>query len=160
METSHDVFKRALSKLLVEIFDGPPDAEAYMLNPGDPGLLGQLESIDASGASARPMPGKTTIAAHVDHVLYGLTLLNRWAGGEANPWADADWNASWKRTVVTPDQWRALRDNLAKQAKTWRDAVAARSDWDDIAAAGALASLAHTAYHLGAIRQILAAING
>jgi hypothetical protein len=32
------------------------------------------------------------------------------------------------------------------------------SKWDDIAAAGALASAAHTANHLGAIRQILAAL--
>ena len=25
---------------------------------------------------------------------YGLSLLNRWAVGEANHWADADWNGS------------------------------------------------------------------
>jgi hypothetical protein len=33
------------------------------------------------------MAGKTTIAAHVDHLHFGLALLNRWAVGEANPWA-------------------------------------------------------------------------
>jgi hypothetical protein len=32
------------------------------------------------------MPGKTTIAAHADHVYFGLCILNRWAAGEANPW--------------------------------------------------------------------------
>ena len=106
MNTNDSIFQRALSKLLTEIFDGPPGAEAYMLNPGDPGLLRQLESVPASAASRRPMPGKTTIAAHVDHVHYGFTLLNRWAGGEANPWADADWNASWQRTQVTDAEWR------------------------------------------------------
>lgn len=158
MNGSDDVFKRALSKLLVEIFDGPPGQEAYVLNPGDAGLLGQLDSIDAGGASARPIPGKTTIAAHVDHVHFGLTLLNRWAAGE-NPWADADWSASWKRTTVTADQWRMLRESLRQQIAAWRNVVAVRSEWDDIAAAGALASVAHTAYHLGAIRQILAVIN-
>ena len=47
--------------LLVEILDGPPGAEAYLLNPGDPGLIRQLESLSAETASARPMPGKTTI---------------------------------------------------------------------------------------------------
>src|SRR3954469_19177002 len=152
MQNTDDMFKRALAKLLVEILDGPPDREACMLNPGDPGLIGQLEAIDAAGASARPMPGKTTIAAHVDHVVYGLSLLNRWSAGEANPWADADWNASWQRGVVTADQWRKLRDSLRQQALMWQTVVAARADWDDIAAAGALASVAHTAYHLGAIR--------
>jgi hypothetical protein len=158
MAASDDIFKRALSKILNEIFDGPPGNEAYLLNPGDPGLLRQLDSIDARAASARPMPGKTTIASHVDHVHYGFTLLNRWAAGEANPWATADWEASWKRTTVTDDQWRKLRDNLRRESESWRKHVAARADWADISAAGALSSAAHTAYHLGAIRQILAAM--
>jgi hypothetical protein len=160
MNTGDAIFQRALGKMLTEIFDGPPGSEAYLLNPGDPGLLGQLEAIDARAASSRPMPGKTTIASHVDHVHYGLTLMNRWAAGEANPFADADWNASWQRTTVTDAQWRTLRDNLRRQAETWRKHVAGRTTWDDLSASGALSSAAHTAYHLGAIRQILAAIGG
>jgi hypothetical protein len=156
-EPTDAIFQRALCKLLCEIFDGPPGGEAYLLNPGDPGLLRQLESLDAGAASARPMPGKTTIASHVDHVLYGFTLMNRWAAGEANPFANADWEASWKRTTVTEDQWRSLRDNLRREAVEWRGHVATRVAWDDMSAAGALSSAAHTAYHLGAIRQILAA---
>ena len=158
MNTTDSLFQRALSKLLTEIFDGPPGAEAYMLNPGDPGLLNQLESVPASAASRRPMPGKTTIAAHVDHVHYGFTLLNRWAAGEANPWADANWNASWQRTTVTEAEWRTLRDRLRREAESWQNAVRTRTEWDDVTAAGALSSVAHTAYHVGAIRQILAAL--
>lgn len=158
MNTSDTIFQRALSKLLTEIFDGPPGNEAYVLNPGDPGLLGQLEAIDARAASSRPMPGKTTIAAHVDHVHYGFTLMNRWAAGEPNPFAGADWNASWQRTAVNDAQWRTLRDNLRRQAETWRHVVSTRTVWDDLSASGALSSAAHTAYHLGAIRQILAAL--
>lgn len=158
MNSSDTVFQRALGKLLGEIFDGPPGSEAYLLNPGDPGLLRQLESVDAHAASTRPMPGKTTIAAHVDHVHYSFTLLNRWAAGEVNPWADADWNASWQRTTVTAEEWRTLQGNLRREAETWRTVAATRATWDDITAAGALSSAAHTAYHLGAIRQILAAL--
>jgi hypothetical protein len=157
MNPADSIFQRALGKLLVEIFDGPPGDEAYLLNPGDPGLLRQLDEIDAAAASTRPMPGKTTIAAHVDHVHYGLTLLNRWAAGEPNPWADADWNASWQRGVVTDDQWQALRSGLREQARVWKSHAATHTGWIELTAAGALASAAHTAYHLGAIRQILAA---
>src|SRR5438445_564126 len=112
MATTDSVFQRALSTLLTEIFAGPPGQEAYLLNPGDPGLLRQLDTIDATAASTRPMPGKTTIAAHVDHLLFGLSILNRWAAGDANAWAGADWNASWQRGTVTEDQWRTLRDGL------------------------------------------------
>jgi hypothetical protein len=154
----NDTFQRALSKLLTEVFDGPPANEAYVLNPGDPGLLRQLDSISAQAASARPMPGKTTIAAHVDHVRYGLSLLTRWAAGAANPWGGADWDESWRRTVVSDEQWRTLRADLRREAAAWQKHVAARTDWSELAAAGALSSAAHTAYHLGAIRQILAAL--
>ena len=158
MKATDSIFQGALSKLLTEIFNGPPGQEAYLLNPGDPGLLRQIDSIDADAASTRPMPGQTTIAAHADHVHYGLTLLNRWAAGEANPWADADWNASWKRPTVTIEQWQTLRHSLRREVETWQQVVATRPDWDDITAPGALSSAAHTAYHLGAIRQILAAM--
>jgi hypothetical protein len=159
LTTPNSIFHHALSKLLTEIFDGPPANEAYLLNPGDPGLLRQLDSIDARAASSRPMPGKTTIASHVDHLHFGLSLLNRWAAGEQNPFAGADWNASWQHTTVTDDQWQKLRAALRDQATQWRKAVAARTTWDDVSAKGALSSAAHTAYHLGAIRQILAALN-
>jgi hypothetical protein len=158
MNTADSTFQRALSKLLQEIFQGPPGNEAYVLNPGDPGLLRQLDTIDAEAASNRPFPGKTTIAAHVDHVHYGLTLLNRWACGEANPWADADWDASWKRGHVTEEPWQSLRQALRHEVQAWQKVVASRTDWGDLAASGALASAAHTAYHLGAIRQILAGL--
>jgi hypothetical protein len=158
MNSNDGIFQRALCKLLREIFDGPPGNEAYLLNAGDPGLLTQLDSIDARAASSRPMPGKTTIAAHVDHVHYGFTLMNRWAVGETNPWANADWDASWQRGTVTEDEWRTLRDNLRRAAETWQKHVATHTSWNDMTASGALSSAAHTAYHLGAIRQILAAM--
>ena len=159
MTTADSVFQRALSNMLTEIFDGPPAQEAYLLNPGDPGLLRQLDAIDASAASKRPMPGKTTIAAHVDHVYFGLSILNRWAAGEANPWAGADWNGSWQRTTVSDDQWRTLRAALSQEAEKWRKVVATRTNWDDLGAAAALSTAAHTAYHFGAVRQILAGLN-
>ena len=48
----------------------------------------------------------------MDHVRYGLSLMNRWSAGE-NPFTSADWSASWKRTSVSDDEWR----ELAKQGK-------------------------------------------
>ena len=158
MTTTDSVFQLALSNMLTEIFDGPPGQEAYVLNPGDPGLLRQLETIDASTASTPLVPGRSTIAAHIDHVQFGLSILTRWFAGEANPWAGADWNGSWKRTVVSEEQWRSLRDALRNDAQSWRNAVATRTSWDNMSAAAALSTAAHTAYHIGAIRQILAGL--
>jgi hypothetical protein len=158
MATADSIFQRALSNMLTEIFSGPPGEEAYVLNPGDPGLLRQLDTIDAKTASTPPTPDQKTIAAHVDHVQFGLVILNRWASSEPNPWAGADFNASWQRTTVSDDQWRALRDGLRREAGTWQTFVDARTTWDDMSAAAALSTVAHTAYHLGAIRQIAAAL--
>src|SRR5437016_5356557 len=104
-----------------------------------------------------PCPEKRR-SPRVDHVHFGLSVLNRWAAGEANPWAGADWNASWQRTTVSEDQWRTLRDGLRDEAAKWRKIVASRTNWDDMGAAAALSTAAHTAYHLGAIRQILAGL--
>jgi len=157
MNPTQSTFHRALQTLLTELADGPPGQMCFVLNPGDQGLLRQLGSIDADIASTRPMPGQTTVAAHVDHVLYGFDLMNRWAGGEANPWATADWSASWKRGQVDEPHWRDLLKRLRSAIEQWKQAIAARSDWDDTAAAGALSSVVHLGYHLGAIRQILAA---
>src|SRR5215212_2583680 len=158
MTTTDSIFQRALSNMLAEIFDGPPGQEAFLLNPGDPGLLRQLDATDARTASTPAVPGRTTVAGHIDHVHVGLAILNRWAAGEANPWAGADPNASWRRTTVTEGEWRALRDALRHEAEQWRTVVAARTSWDDMSAAAALSTAVHTAYHVGAIRQILAGL--
>ncbi|MFT3784571.1 MAG: hypothetical protein QM770_00205 [Tepidisphaeraceae bacterium] len=145
--------------MLRELFDGSTDQSAFILNRGDPGFLAQLDALSAEVASARPMPGLTTVAAHVDHVLFALSLLNRWAGGEANPFAGADWSASWKRTHVDEPAWRDLLKRFRTEVATWQEHVKQPREYDDLTASGTLASIAHAAYHLGAIRQILAAQN-
>jgi hypothetical protein len=158
MNEADSIFHRAVSRLLIEIFDGPPGDEAYILNPGDPGLHRQLEGVTAAEASRQPVPGRPSIAAHVAHVHFGLSLLVRWIGGEENPWVDADWDAAWRQTAVSETEWRALLADLKAKADTWQRALSGRASWDDVAAAGALSAVAHTAYHLGAIRQVLAAV--
>jgi len=156
----HDaLFTKALVNVLGEVLDGTGERGGFLLNAKDPGFVRQMESISAETASMRPMPGQTTIAAHVDHIVYALSLLNRWAQGEENPFATADWEASWKRTTVTDAAWKDLCRSLALAAADWKKAVAERRDWNELTLSGAVGSAAHAAYHLGAIRQILAAQN-
>ena len=157
MNTTDSTFLLAVQKLLGELFDGVGADEAYVLNFSDVGMIRQMQSLDAATASTRPMKGRTTIAAHVDHVIYGIELLNRFAEGEPNPWEHADWSASWKREKVDEASWRELTSRLSATAERWKRNVAKLTAPDVTAAAGVIASVAHTAYHLGAIRQILAA---
>jgi hypothetical protein len=138
--------------LFAELVDGAPKSEAYMLNRGDSGLLNSLDKLSATAASA-PTPHGSTIAAHVDHLRYGLSLMNLWAAGE-NPFDDADWTISWRKTRVSAAQWRQLRDELAKEAHRWLETLKTAREIDQSELNSVVGSVAHLAYHVGAIRQI------
>ena len=150
-----------LPTLMSERVHGSPDPSAptFMLNQGDAGLLASLDRLPASAASATH-GGGASIAAHVDHLRYGLSLLNRWATGEPAPWKGADWTASWKRSVVSDAEWRTLRDELRREASAWTDALRTPRELSDTEAAWIAGSVAHLAYHFGAIRQIDRATRG
>jgi DinB superfamily len=159
MTTMNDLHS-SLALLFAELTDGPSPDAAYMLNPGDPGLLGSLDALSAEAASRSPAPGGASIAAHVDHVCYGLDLMNRWNDGEANPWSSADWTASWRRNAVTEGEWNALRDRLRDLTQRWRGALETPRTMSTAERNGVIGSIAHLAYHLGAIRQIDRSIQG
>ena len=145
---------RALAALLKEIVDGiEPGGGGFVLNSGDVGLLRSLEKITADEAS-RSTNGGATIAAHAQHVRYGLSLMNRWGREGGNPFADAKWDEAWKITAVSADEWCEIRQGLADEAASWRDVVSAPRQAREVELTGLLASVVHLAYHLGAIRQI------
>jgi hypothetical protein len=148
----------SLTTLLRELVDGPPGAGAYMLNRGDIGLLRSLDKLSSDDASTS-VDGRATIAAHVDHLRYGLSLMNRWSAGE-DPFAVADWSASWRKTRVTDVEWEELRTALRIEARRWLEALGTPRDVDAVELNGILGSIAHLAYHLGAIRQITRAARG
>jgi len=158
--TTLDLLHQSLETLFRELVDGPDANAAWMLNAGDVGLLRSLDALTASAASATPAVGGATIAAHVDHVRYGLSLMNRWAQGEPNPWATADWTASWDRPTVDDQQWEALRQALATEARRWLEALRVPRDYSEMELNGVIASVGHLAYHLGAIRQIDRSVRG
>lgn len=149
---------KTLGTLLAELVDGAPKAGGYMLNPGDEGLLRSLDKLSAADASARTPTG-SSIAAHVDHVRYGLSLMNRWSQGE-NPFATADWSESWRRTSVLEPEWRQRLADLRSETTRWLAVVRQPRDVDEVELNGVIGSIAHLAYHLGAIRQINQALRG
>lgn len=152
---------RSLETLFRELIDGPDENAAWMLNRGDAGLLRSLDKLTASAASAAPVAGGASIAAHVDHVRYGLSLMkNRWSGGEHDPWSTADWTVSWSRSVVNDQEWIALRQALEADARSWLETLGVRRDYSERELNDVIASVGHLAYHFGAIRQIDRSIRG
>ena len=150
-----------LPTLLSELVNGSPDPDVgtYMLNRGDGGLLQSLDKLSSSAASMTN-GGGASIAAHVEHLRFGLSLLNRWAAGEAAPWKGADWTASWRKPTVSDAEWRALRNDLRREAQAWIEALRAPRDLNEAELGWVTGSIAHLAYHLGAIRQVDRAARG
>jgi hypothetical protein len=143
-----------MSALFAEVANGAPgDGGAFILNSGDVGLLQSLEKIPAEDAS-RAVNDGATIAAHAQHVRYGLSLMNRWAREGGNPFADAKWDAAWKIGAVDAAEWREIRDGLHNEAQRWLETLTSRREATRLELTGMMSSIAHLAYHLGAIRQI------
>ena len=143
-----------LAVLFTELVDGAKQpGGAYMLNSGDAGLLASLAKLSAAEASASANGG-ATIAAHAQHLRYGLSLMNRWARKGGDPFADATWDEAWKTTTVDSAEWSEIRDGLRAEARDWLAALKAPREADVGELAGMIGSIAHLAYHLGAMRQI------
>ncbi len=152
--------QRAIATLLSEIVDGASSNGGFVLNHDDRGLLRSLDQLTAAQASRIPPGGGSSVAAHVDHLRYGIGLLNRWGDGEKNPFADSDYSASWKRTAVTEPEWAALRDGLRRELERWAVVVRQPREMDETESTAMIGSVVHLAYHVGAIRQIDRATRG
>ena len=158
---SGSLFAQTLSVIFRELIQGSPDpgARTYVLNQGDQGLLASLDRISAEAASTLH-GGGASIAAHVDHLRYGFSLLNRWGDGTSPPWPAMDWTESWRRNVVTDEAWRTLREELRRETARWAEVLSQGRDVSEAEAGWITVSVVHLAYHLGAIRQIDRTLRG
>ena len=132
---------------------------AFVLNSGDVGLLRSLDNLSAEDAS-QSVHGGATIAAHTQHLRYGLSLMNRWATEGGNPFADAKWDEAWKTPRVNVSEWNEIRGGLRDEAQRWLAVLGSPREVDGVELSGMIASIAHLAYHLGAMRQIATSARG
>ena len=154
MRMRTDDSTRTLAHLFSELVDGVTSSRGgFMLNTGDIGMLRSLDKLSATDAS-HSTNGGATIAAHALHLSYGLSLMNRWAREGGDPFADATWDVPWKTSNVDEARWTEIRTGLRGEAQRWRDTLNTPRDVTGGELAGMIGSIAHLAYHLGAIRQI------
>ncbi len=116
-------------------------------------LLETLAEISAEEASRPVGESCATIAAQVTHVCFYLDVLDRFLKTGQNE--RVDWGEVW-RTVrgVTPEEWAALQQRLWQAYQRARASVQSYENWNtEYAVGGAIGIVAHTAYHLGEIRQ-------
>ena len=117
-----------LARLFSELVTGAAgDGGAFILNSGDVGLLRSLDKISAADASQSVNDG-ATIAAHAQHVRYGLSLMNRWASEGGNPFANAKWDEAWKTSTVDATAWDEIRNGLRDETHRWLAALSSPRD--------------------------------
>jgi hypothetical protein len=142
-----------LARLFGELTEGVSGGGGFVLNTGDIGLLRSLDALSAADAS-RSVNDGATIAAHTQHVRYGLSLMNRWAREGGDPFADAMWDAAWKISRVDDAEWSEIPEGLRTETERWSEVLTRPRDVTEVELTGLIASVAHLAYHIGAIRQI------
>ncbi len=144
-------YRSDMLEILEETFD---QHHGIFLDEGS-SLFQTLEAYDATTASI-PVGGKcSSIAAQVAHVTFYLQVLERYILTGAS--GDDDWGEIW-RTVgsVTPERWVGLKQELRQVHLRILGLLKEDATWESKTAyPGALAILAHTAYHLGEIRQAM-----
>ncbi|NJK45740.1 hypothetical protein HC761_01275 [bacterium] len=145
-----ETLKSNLIEMLEETFEKP---QGYYLDRPKGGLLATLEAINAETAS-REIGLQRSIAAHVTHLRVYVTALHGYMNGATGK---TDWEASWATHAVTGLEWTTLLEGLRNEyASLMRDLREIPDG--DIRLAESMAILAHTAYHFGAIRQLLLGI--
>ncbi|MEO7674600.1 MAG: hypothetical protein ABIU09_11055 [Pyrinomonadaceae bacterium] len=70
------------------------------------------------------------------------------------PHRTRQWDDSWLIETVNDTEWNALRESVRRSYEGTLRCLAAVDEWTEERLGMAIGMVAHTAYHLGAIRQI------
>ncbi len=154
MEIENNVFPaiqvvEGVAYLLRETFEGSPEGQPSAYLDRGVGIFATLGEISAEAASF-DFQG-TTIAGQTEHAKYYLDRLCEFINGRTEA---VNWDASWLIETVNDTEWNALRTTVRSSYENVLGCVAGVADWDGPKVGMAMGMIAHTAYHLGAIRQI------
>ncbi|MCG3127732.1 MAG: hypothetical protein CHACPFDD_02602 [Phycisphaerae bacterium] len=153
--TEAGVIRAAVGALLTETFEGADaGAQTWFNDSGrDRGFIGLLGTVGASVAARAPGAGRKSIAQHVRHERFHLEVTLKLLTGDSSA---SDWDTSWNTNARDAASWQ-------REIDAFRTAYLAvkrkyeTCEWDELRLASALGTIAHAAYHLGAVRQMLCA---
>jgi hypothetical protein len=143
----------AVKTLLKETFDGPPEGGSWFTEAEQgSGIFGTLDKF-SSDAASRPSPADgAPIAAHVHHIAYYLGIGNAFLRGES---PEMDWSLSWNIHGADEEEWQRLVSGLRREYEELMTHLDGEVSWNPSLAKGVLGCLAHSAYHLGSLRQMV-----
>jgi enamine deaminase RidA (YjgF/YER057c/UK114 family) len=146
-------FIESLAYLLLETFEGSPAGEGSAYLDQGVGFFSTLAVASAEKAS-QDFYG-TTIAAQAEHAKFYLDRLCEFINGRTTK---VNWDDSWLIETVNDEEWDALRSAVEKSYKDTLRCIAEPREWTTDQIGMSIGLVTHTAYHLGAIRQIAKAV--
>jgi hypothetical protein len=151
-DTTQHEFRKNLLALLKETFEGPtPDSGSSYLEMGA-GLFQTLDALTAEAASQAPCAGAPTIAAHCAHLAYYVRVNHNYAMGREQR---VDWPSSWRLQQVGDPEWEDLKVSIRREYDALIGTLESLKTCGDQELGEILPIVAHTAYHLGAIRHAI-----
>lgn len=142
-------FVEAVAYLLRETFEGSPEGQPSAYLDRGVGIFSTLSGLSAAAAS-KHFHG-TTAAAHTEHAKFYLDRLCEFITGRTER---VNWEDSWLIETVNEAEWDALQKSVKSSYENALRCLASVEDWNERSMGMAIGMVAHTAYHLGAIRQI------
>jgi hypothetical protein len=145
------VLMTEIVELIRETFEGGRPGEGTQYLDHDSGIRSTLKSLTAAQASQ--VNGKhPSIAAHVRHMIFHIRVAYEWINGDHSR---RDWKGSFLPYAVTSEEWGRLLTEIEEARGTYVRVLEALLPDKLISDGGAMGVIAHLAYHLGAIRQML-----
>jgi hypothetical protein len=128
--------------------------QGYFLDKGA-SMFETLATISAEEASVPVGDKCATLAAQVKHVAFYLDVLEN--AVRTQQFEQQDWDKIWRETsAVTPEEWDALKVSLRDSYNRIKTLINDIPEWsNERQIGGIIATIVHTAYHLGEIRQAL-----
>lgn len=142
-------FIEAVAYLLLETYEGSPEGQGSAYLDRGIGFFNTLTDLSAAEASREF--GGTTIAAQTEHAKFYLDRLCEFINGRTD---SVNWEDSWLIETVEDAEWDALRNSVRNSYENCLRCLAADKEWNETQVGMAMGMIAHSAYHLGAIRQI------
>lgn len=142
-------FLKDVLVILRETFEGSPEGQGSAFLDHGIGVLPTINKLSAEQVSREI--NETTVAAHTEHAKFYLDRLCEFMKGRIEK---VNWEQSWLIETVNDEEWNALRDAVRKSYENVLRTFAEVETWNQDNIGDAVAIIAHTAYHLGAIRQI------
>jgi len=146
---SGKLFAESVAYLLRETFAGSPEGQPSAYLDRGVGIFATLDGLSAEAAS-KDFHG-TTAAAQTEHAKFYLDRLCEFINGREER---VNWEDSWLIETVNDAEWDALQTTVEGSYEDALRCIAGVDSWTEVNIGMAMGMIAHTAYHLGAIRQI------